>query len=266
MNDDSKHRQRERKMAESRVMSLQASLKELAGLGSEVDEGVVRTEVDDPGLEIELVGGIHDSRVFELEDGRAGYMLDTVITNRSPRSLSLIGCELLLTWEDELFEWLTPHTLTIKQRKEPAIPYEAYRFPGRIGLEFPRGEVINHFLTEGKRLSPERPIHGWLLAIGGMMPRYLLHGGWTDATLVITTSDHVDHCHEILLWTERLQARPERTERRSNLFGNPIANSLPNADGRSSPGKKPSPEHRVPMVTASGGSCKGASADRPYGK
>ena len=53
-----------------RIMSLRDSLRELAELGSPVDLSVATEESRPCKLEIQQVGGMHESRLFELEDGR----------------------------------------------------------------------------------------------------------------------------------------------------------------------------------------------------
>ncbi len=229
------------RMPEHRIMSLQSSLEELAELGSPVDLSIVKTQSEHLGLEIEQANGVHDSRIFQLENGRVGYMLDLVITNQTSRPIYVIDRELRTPWEDDLFDWLTPQERTIQYRsRKPDKSYELYRFTGRNGLELPANEVINEALTEGKCLSPRRPIRGWLLAMGGTMPVTLQQGQWTDVNLVITASDHVEHTKKIRLWTERLEVRPKLVRRSSSLYDDPIRGAV--IAGNASPAAKPIPE------------------------
>ena len=48
---------------------LKASLEELARFGCPVDLSVALTGVENEKVQIEQVGGIHESHIFELEDG-----------------------------------------------------------------------------------------------------------------------------------------------------------------------------------------------------
>ena len=68
-------------MTEERMMSLRASLEELKTLGSPVDLSVAKVDEENAKLEIEQVGGVHESMIFELGNGQVGYMLDVRITN-----------------------------------------------------------------------------------------------------------------------------------------------------------------------------------------
>ena len=199
-------------MTEERMMSLRASLEELNALGSPVDFSVADNDEENVKVEIEQVGGVHESMIFELGNGRVGYMVDLTITNQTSRNIYPIGLELRTPWEDDFFEWLTPHPFTIKCRKKRDISYEAYRFPGKNGLELRCKEVLNHLLEEGRRLIPKRPFHGWLLATGGPMPAHLQHGQWLGVTLAIIASDHIEYTRKLRLWTDRLASKPKPTE------------------------------------------------------
>jgi hypothetical protein len=207
---------------ECRIMRLEDSLKELANLGSPVDLAVVSKEYASDQLEIEQFGNPEDNKIFELEDGRTGYMLSVDLTNQTSKPMYIEDVELQSPWDEKLFEWLPPKTATFKNRKKAkASSYERYKFPGKNGLELPTEEVINHALTLGSRLFASRPVRGWLLATGGPMPDDLIQGAQINSTLIVTTSDHVEHRKQIVLWTERLQARPIRQKRPSGLFERP---------------------------------------------
>jgi hypothetical protein len=108
--------------------------------------------------------------------------------------------------------------IDVRFRKKPDSSYQAYRFPGRLGLEYPYKEVINHSLLERGTLQPKRPCSGLLLAAGGLMPTHLQHGQWQDVTLAIIGSDHSEYTQKFTLWTERLQSRPKPITRRNTLF------------------------------------------------
>jgi hypothetical protein len=170
------------------------------------------------GVEIEQVGGLHESTIFELESGRWGCVIPVKITNQAPKPIYYGDVQLRMPWEDDLFDWLTPIQVPVRSReKRGGRGYQAYRFPGRLGLEFPYKEVANHILLEGRCLSPKRPVTGLLLAIGGLMPDHLQHGQWLDVTLAIIGTDHREYSQQIQLWTERLESRPKPVTRRSGL-------------------------------------------------
>jgi hypothetical protein len=210
------------KKIEHRITALEDSLKELAELGSPLDLAVEMPEFPSCHLEIEQSGNPEDNKIFELEDGRTAYMFCVGLTNQTSKSMYIDDVDLLSPWEPGLIEWLPPHTITYKDRKKTkASSYEQYRFPGRNGLELPFEEVINRALTPGARLFTRRPVRGWLLATGGLMPKGLLQGAEINSTLVITTSDHLEHRKEIVLWGERLQNRPTHRNRTSSLFERP---------------------------------------------
>jgi len=209
---------------ERRINSFRDSLQELSQLGSPVDLAVATQQLRSRGLEIEQSG---ESPIFELANGRIGYMLDICLVNQTSRAMYLLDLELLLPWDEKLFDWLQPETRKIKNYKERSSwDCKQYRFPGRAGLDLPFEQVINHELTPNQRLPSYRPISGWLLGIGGLMHPSLFHGGQIAATLVITTSDHAEHPAPILFCVERLERKAQRLEPRPSLFADPIQDPL----------------------------------------
>lgn len=207
-------------------MSLEDSLRELAELGSPLDLSVVTEETHMCKLEIQQVGGVHESMVFRLEDGRIAYMVDLEVCNHMSRPIHIADIELRLPWNDEdrPLDWLVPHTIVTKNRQgRTTSSYLEYRFPGKNSLELSADIVINRALVERKILPSRRPVCGLLLAIGGRMPRDLFHGGWVDATLVISTFDGTEFCQPIRFWTDRLEQRQQRPVCACNLHETPIA-------------------------------------------
>ena len=87
---------------------LRASLEESARFGSPVDLSVADTEVEDGKVQIEQVGWVHGSHLFELQDGRVACMVDIAVTNQTSRTIHVVDVELRATWEDSFFEWLLP--------------------------------------------------------------------------------------------------------------------------------------------------------------
>ena len=226
-------------------MPLRASLEELNALGSPVDFSVADDDEENVKLEIEQVGGVHESMIFELENGRVGYMVDLTITNLTSGTIYPIGLELRTPWEDDFFEWLTPHLFTIKCRKKRDISYEAYRFPGKNGLELKCEDVRNHRLEEGRRLAPKRPFRGWLLATGSPMPAHVQHGQWLGVILAIIGSDHTEYTRKLRLWTEHLARKPKRTRSMgSGLHAEPAGCSVPDC------ARTPTLPQRAPVVSS----------------
>jgi hypothetical protein len=189
-----------------RITSLGESLKEFATLGSPVDLSVVTEETRMCKLEIQQVGGIHDSMVFQLKDGRIAYMVDLEVCNHTSKPIHIADVDLRFPWKDEdhPLQWLVARRISTKNGQDRTTAgYLEYRFPGKNGLELSSDVVINHTLVERKILPPRCPVGGYLLAIGGRMPRDLFHGGWVNASLVISTLDRAEFCESIQLWTDR---------------------------------------------------------------
>jgi hypothetical protein len=204
--------------------SFAASIRELADLGSRVDLSVADSPDEHVDLEIQQVGGIHESMIFELPSGLSGYMLDLAITNQASRRIYCVDLELRLPWDDSYFDWLRDPSET----KHP----EVYCFPGRGSLELPRAEVINHVLLSQRGLEQKRPVRGFLLATGGPMPNSLRHGQWIDATLAIEGADHVEYTEAIRLWTDRPEVKPNRAMRKVDVYGNPIGYDIASVAAR----------------------------------
>ena len=82
---------------------LRFALEELAAFGSPVDLSVVQ---EDLSLNIQQVGGVSDSIIFDLPNHRAGYILDIEFLNLRSTTIYLQDLELQLPWEDPWFQWL----------------------------------------------------------------------------------------------------------------------------------------------------------------
>jgi hypothetical protein len=162
------------------------------------------------------IAPVSNSRIFGHQAARLPINQSRVLC-RAPSALYQLtfrapgaDIELRLPWKDKdhLLEWLIPHTVAVKDRKNrTTISYEEYRFPGKNGLELPADTVINRTLIERKIVPPRRPVCGWLLAIGGMMARDLFSGGWVDAILVISTRDRTEFSEPLCFWSDRLEHR-----------------------------------------------------------
>jgi hypothetical protein len=197
---------------------LHARLVELMRAGSPVDLSVATKQVERQKVEIEQRGGIYDSAVFELEDGRVGLRADIAVTNQTARTLDVVDIELLAAGWDSRWDWLRPQRINFQGRANRDCVQAMYIFPGKCGLQLECDQVINDTLLERRRLPSKRPLEGWLLAIGGRMPATLRHGQWLDMSLVITGSDHAEYAETLRLWTERLDPRPRALRPPMNLF------------------------------------------------
>jgi hypothetical protein len=190
-----------------KTAELHVSLAELMRAGSPVDLSVATKPDNRERVGIEQVGGVHESAVFELPDGRVAVRADIAVTNQATRAIDVVDVELQTPWGDSLWDWLTPRRFSFRGRGKRKCSYQAYQFPGECGLQLPYETVINHVLLERRRLPGGRRLEGWILGIGGRMPAELYHGKWLDLSLTIIGSDHREYATTIQLWTERLEAR-----------------------------------------------------------
>lgn len=198
-------------------LRLKESLEELARYGSPVDVSVAVTAVENEKLEIEQLGGIYLSHLFELEDGRIACMADIAVTNHTARTIDVINVELRALWDNIPFQWLQPRQFKFNNYTKRGRSHLGYRFPGH-GPEFEFHEVINHRLLESKKLAGKRRLEGWLLGIGGRMPAELVHGQWRDMYLTIIGYDHYEYSTTLHVWTERLLTRPKVVQPRTSIF------------------------------------------------
>jgi hypothetical protein len=206
-------------MHEANSTHLAAWLQEMAAVGIPVDLSVAELDV-----EIEQVGEAYHNTVFDLPYGRAGYVIDLIITNQMSKPVRCRDIELRPPWMDSEFEWLPdPHEMG-------GDPYSNYRFPGEGALELPRDLVLNHVLLGGGILKPGGcPRQGCLLGIGSPMPENLRHGAWVQITLSIIAYNHNEYPKTINLWAERLgklEPTSSRKVPRKSLFANQSAQGL----------------------------------------
>lgn len=215
---------------------LRADLRALAAAGSTVDHSVADTSEENTEVEICQVDGVCESMVFELRNGRTGYILDLDFTNQSSKTIYSCEIELRMGWEDASFAWLpdpqeTGRTDTYFVRKgggrrRVEVASECYCFPGGEQLEYPRELVLNHVLLNGYGLQPGSPLTGWLLATGGPMPKDLRHGLGLEPTIALIASNHQEYTAQIRLWTERLETEQKPEARMPDLYRNPLGFSL----------------------------------------
>jgi hypothetical protein len=195
-------------------------LRKLHQLGSPVDLLVAEEEVGEANIEIAQAGPLHGASIFELDDGRAGYIFYVDIVNRTSTPIYCIGIKFRMLWSDPDFDWLPD-----PQERHRDVQY--YSFPGKGASEFQRCQVLNHtLLSERGVLQPHVPYQGWLLALGGPMPKHLRHGERVDATLVIIASDRTEYAERICLFSERRMAKSKFTKRESSLHVRPAGRKI----------------------------------------
>jgi len=196
---------------------LRTTLEELSRFGSPVDLSVATKAGTKEKVEIVQVGGIHDSMIFELQDGRIACAAAIAVTNLTSRTIYGIDVELRTTWGDTQWDWLQPRRIDSLGRAKGEYGYLEYRLPGKCGLQLEYDQVINHFLFERQRLPSRRPLDGFLVGIGGLMPSELRHGQWLELTVAIIGPDHTEYAKTIHLRTERLEARPKVVKPQASL-------------------------------------------------
>jgi hypothetical protein len=196
----------------NRNTDLSALLQKLSQLGSPVDLSVAQQEGENGSVEIVQAGAVCSSSIFELSDGRAGYIVSVDIVNRTSRPIYCPEIELRMLWSDPEFVWLPdPH------KDHRNIHY--YSFPGKGAPEFPRDQVLNHaVLWDSGALQPRVPYEGQLLAVGGVMPKHLRTGEEVEATLVIVASDRTEYSQQILLFADRCAAKRASKKRKGSLY------------------------------------------------
>jgi hypothetical protein len=224
-------------------LKLGAALRGLSAAGSPVDFSVAEDAGENKKVEIEQVGGAHESMIFELPDTRSGYIFDVEIVNQTSKTVYCSEMELRMPWEDTSFVWLPdPKDMERRfsyirknrygRRQRVDVASESYCFPGGSRLEYPRDEVLNHILLKRCRIPPHRPLKGLILAAGAPMPSVLRHGQWLDATFSIFASNHEEFSIKTQFWVERLQFK--KKPRTSNLYESAVGLGLDSSRERHS--------------------------------
>jgi hypothetical protein len=224
-------------MRKANSADLAAWLQEMSAVGIPLDLSVAELDV-----EIEQVGGAYENTIFDLPYGRAGYVIDLIITNQTSKPVRSRDIELRPPWVDSEFVWLSG---PLKMDGDP----DNYRFPGEGSLEIPRNLVLNHVLLGGGTLKPGVCARqGCLLGIGTQMPESLRHGASVRMTLSIIAPDHQAYLGTINLWVDR-SAKIEQTlltkAPRETIFAKESAQGL-GSPTRSNIGYAPAGDLTVP--------------------
>jgi hypothetical protein len=88
-------------------------------------------------------------------------------------------------------------------------------------------------LSKSGVLQPRVPYEGWLLAVGGLMPKHLRDREQIEATLVIVASDRTEYRQKIFLVAERCGVKPESRQRASSLYPGPVGRKIESVVGES---------------------------------
>ena len=94
--------------------------------------------------------------VFDLNDGRTGWVMEMHVRNGTTRPIRIGGVEITAPWG---FTWIT--VLPGPPKNKPS--YEYYEFPDET-LGFNRCIVINEYLSGRRKIDPGPAISGLLLA------------------------------------------------------------------------------------------------------
>jgi hypothetical protein len=198
-------------------------LREMAAKGIPLDLPVFQLDV-----EIVQVGGMTDTMIFDLTDGRCGWLIQLLIINQTSRPIPVYDVVLRPTWPNSDFEWLP-------DPKEIGRDPSNYHFPGKGAPEFPRAQVINHVLLD-RILKPKFPIEGWLLGVGNPKPANLVLGAPVEVELAIIAFDHSEYQERISMWVDPVMKHQVNLSRRRS-FGDLYANELIRKSG--SPSHEP---------------------------
>ena len=162
-------------------------------------------------VEIEQVGALIDNMIFDLTDGRCGWIIQLLIINQTSRPILFRDVALRPTWQNLDFEWL-------RDPKEIGRDPLNYNFPGIGAPEFPRAQVINHVVLDHGILKPECPMEGFLLGVGNPKPANLLLGAPIEVELAIIAYDHSEYEERLRLWVDPVMKRQPNSPRR-RFFG-----------------------------------------------
>ena len=142
-----------------------------------------------------------------LPDGRAGCIIDLLITNQTSKPIRIRDVELRTPWPNSEFEWL-------QDPKEDGRDPFNYNFPGKGAPALPREQVINHVLLDCGILKPRCPVEGWLLGIGNPKPKKLLLGGSVEVTLAMIGYDHSQYEERISLYIDPVWKYQNKSSRK----------------------------------------------------
>ena len=117
----------------------------------------VQLESSPVTLVVEQIPTVGMNMVFDLNDGRSGFMLDALISSRLKRPTHIKGLQIKTPWGGSGIS-LLPSDPRYRTRGG------FYLIPG-TGLGFPGSEVLNRLLSGRCRLNAGEEIEGLIMAI-----------------------------------------------------------------------------------------------------
>ena len=147
-------------------------------------------------LRIKQVGGVTESRVFDIEPRGMGCALDLEIVNDTGRPIYLRDFELKFPWSNPLFCLLSDSR---RCDEEP----EMYRFTG-TNLEYPKSLVLNWLVKSSRRLTNGGLVAGLVLYQGPLgIPEEYKHGEQLDVNFSVLDQFDAVHSAEVTLYVDR---------------------------------------------------------------
>jgi hypothetical protein len=163
-------------------------------------------------LMISQYGGECD-RAFVIPGRGTGYVVYTKMANDRGGMVALCDVALRLPWADRYFEWLGD--------PEELYRRKSYRFQN--DLDYPKNEVINHFVFGRRRLRYSDFIEGALLGFSAVrIPDCFPHGCLLEAELIVTDQLDIKYCYDVTLYVDRsaelIHKKHEPRRKREKLF------------------------------------------------
>ena len=69
--------------------------------------------IENEKVQIDQIGGIFESQIFQLQNRRGAYIADIAVTNQTSRTIDVIDVELRTPWDNRLVEWVTPFQVEV---------------------------------------------------------------------------------------------------------------------------------------------------------
>lgn len=133
---------------------------------------------DTPGLKLEQVPSLGTNQVFDLDDGRAGFVMDVRIWSELNLPVRIRQVRIDTPWGLREIELLPDPAIRVST-------YQYYDFP-KSTLSFHREVVVNDFVSGRTTLKPGEQVQGLLLAVDDKpIPDEFPEQGRTEVNLVI---------------------------------------------------------------------------------
>lgn len=130
------------------------------------------------GLKLEQVPSLGTNQVFDLDDGRAGFVMDVRIWSELNLPVRIRQVRIDTPWGLREIELLPDPAIRVST-------YQYYDFP-KSTLSFHREVVVNDFVSGRTTLKPGEQVQGLLLAVDDKpIPDEFPEQGRTEVNLVI---------------------------------------------------------------------------------